>query len=125
MRTSSSRAPAASPATLEAMSRTRDLFIADIVAGQGRAPCAPTAAPTTCVDAALGLFFSVMLFWTAGPATRSATASTPPGGWSSTCWRSRGRLTGRQPWPGRDRRPTTARLTPQNPPGRRSRRSGA
>lgn len=55
-----------SPATLEAMSRTRDLFIADIVAGQARGDVRADRRADDLADAALGLYFSVMLFWTAG-----------------------------------------------------------
>jgi AcrR family transcriptional regulator len=54
-----------SPATLEAMSRTRDLFIADIAAGQERGDVRADRAADDLADAALGLYFSVMLFWTA------------------------------------------------------------
>jgi AcrR family transcriptional regulator len=54
-----------SPATLEAMSRTRDLFIADIAAGQERGDVRADRGSEDLADAALGLYFSVMLFWTA------------------------------------------------------------
>lgn len=54
-----------SPATLEAMSRTRDLFIADIAAGQERGDVRADRGADDLADAALGLYFSVMLFWTA------------------------------------------------------------
>lgn len=54
-----------SPATLEAMSRTRDLFIADIAAGQEHGAVRADRGADDLADAALGLFFSVMLFWTA------------------------------------------------------------
>ena len=54
-----------SPATIEAMSRTRDLFIADIAAGQGRGDVRADRGADDLADAALGLYFSVMLFWTA------------------------------------------------------------
>ena len=53
-----------SPATLEAMSRTRDLFIADIAAGQERGDVRADRTADDLADAALGLYFSVMLFWT-------------------------------------------------------------
>ena len=54
-----------SPATLEAMSRTRDLFIVDIAAGQAQGAVRADRGADDLADAALGLFFSVMLFWTA------------------------------------------------------------
>ncbi len=54
-----------SPATIEAMSRTRDLFIADIAAGQDRGDVRADRGADDLADAALGLYFSVMLFWTA------------------------------------------------------------
>jgi AcrR family transcriptional regulator len=51
------------PTTLEGMSRTRDLFIADIAAHQGGGTMRTDRSAESLADAALGLYFSVLLFW--------------------------------------------------------------
>jgi AcrR family transcriptional regulator len=52
-----------SASTLEAMSHTRDLHIADIAAAQERGEMRTDRDAADLADAALGLFFSVLLFW--------------------------------------------------------------
>ena len=79
-----------SPATIEAMSRTRDLFIADIAAGQGRGD---VRADRECRRPRRRRPRPVLLGHVVldgrGRRTLLTPGSTPPGGWSSTCWRSR------------------------------------
>lgn len=55
-----------SASTLEAMSHTRDLHIADIAAAQERGEMRTDRDAADLADAALGLFFSVLLFWDPG-----------------------------------------------------------
>lgn len=52
-----------SASTLEAMSRTRDLHIADIAGAQERGEMRTDRTAADLADAALGLYFSVLLFW--------------------------------------------------------------
>jgi hypothetical protein len=60
-------AQAWSASTLEAMSRTRDLQIAGIEAAQKRGVMRTDRTAAELADAALGLYFSTLLFW--DPAT--------------------------------------------------------
>jgi hypothetical protein len=52
-----------SSSTLEAMSHTRDLHIADIADAQERGEMRTDRTAADLADAALGLYFSVLLFW--------------------------------------------------------------
>ena len=52
--------------TLEAISHTRDLHIADIAAAQQRGEMRTDRSAEDLADAALGLYFSVLLFWNPG-----------------------------------------------------------
>jgi AcrR family transcriptional regulator len=59
--------------TLEAISHTRDLHIADIAAAQERGDVRSDRTAADLADAALGLYFSVLLFWNpADPGSLSA-----------------------------------------------------
>src|SRR5262245_1578817 len=49
--------------TLEAINHTRELHIADIAAGQKRGDIRKDHSAADLADAALGLYFSVLLFW--------------------------------------------------------------
>ncbi len=55
-----------SASTLEAMSRTRDLQIAGIAAAQERGTMRTDRTAAELADAALGLYFSTLLFWDPG-----------------------------------------------------------
>jgi AcrR family transcriptional regulator len=62
-----------SAGTLEAISHTRDLHIADIAAAQERGDVRTDRTAADLADAGLGLYFSVLLFWDpTGPEPLSA-----------------------------------------------------
>jgi AcrR family transcriptional regulator len=62
-----------SAGTLEAISHTRDLHIADIAAAQERGDIRSDRTAADLADAAIGLYFSVLLFWDPnGPDSLSA-----------------------------------------------------